>query len=202
MPSKISICNQALLKLGANQITDIDQEGTEAAICKAFYDDTLGTVLDEYPWTFATKRYELPKSAETPPKPFSAQYLIPSNIVRIIEASSDPNFEKTNTTHWVSEDGYIRSDSGSMFIRVISNVTDPNKFTPGFVRAFVLRLASEMCTAISHSRELQAQLMQEYSVILERAVSADSQVGRPRRYRSDELIDVRIAGTSFAGPTV
>lgn len=202
MPSQISICNQALVKLGANTITSIDQNTTEAGICKAFYTDVLNTVLEEYPWTFATKRYELPQKAGTPPKPFAAWYLIPSNVIRIVDASSDPNFDRANSTDWVVENGDILSNDGSMYIRAIIEVTDTSLYTAGFVRAFIVRLAAEMSTAITRSRELADQLMRDYSIQVQRAISADSQQGRTRTYRSNQLITVRNAGTSYAGPTV
>jgi hypothetical protein len=202
MPSQISICNQALVKLGANTITSIDQGTTEANMCKAFYTDVLNSVLEEYPWTFATKRYELPQKAGTPPQPYSAWYLIPSNVIRIVEASSNPNFNRANSTQWEIEGENILTNDDSLFIRAIIETPDPSMYTAGFVRAFVVRLAAEMSTAITHSRQMADQLMRDYSIQVQRAISSDGQQGRTRKYRSNQLIDVRNAGTSFAGPTV
>lgn len=202
MPTITSICNQALVKLGAETVINIDQGTTEAIICKAFYEDTLQAVLDEYPWSFATQRYQLPQSAETPPAPFAAQYLIPSNVLRIVEASANPNFERENTTDWRVENGFILSNMGSMYIRAIVKTTDPSKYSPGFVRAFVARLAAEMCTAVTSSREMAAQLSQEYVQVVQRAINADSQQARTRKYRSNQLITVRQAGNTSAGPYV
>lgn len=202
MASQTSICNQALAKLGANPIINIDQESTEAQLCKTFYTDVLQAVLEEYPWTFATKRYELPKSAETPPPPFAAQYLIPSNILAIVQASSNPDFTRINPTEWQVENGYIVSDSGTMYIKAIIDVTDTRMFSAKFIRAFVSRMAAELSLPITQSREMHRQLMEEYGILLDRAISADGQQGRSRKYRSMQLIMVRTAGTSYAGPTV
>lgn len=202
MASQTSICNQSLLKLGADTIINIDQDNTEAKLCKAFYTDTLQSVLEEYPWTFATKRYELPQSAETPPKPFAAQYLIPSNVLTIVQASANPDFTKHNTTEWQVENGYIVSNDAKMYIKTIIDITDTELFSGKFVRAFVARLAAEMALAVTQSATLQRQLLEEYGILLEKAISADGQQGRSRKYRSDQLILIRTAGTSFAGPTV
>jgi len=202
MTSQVSICNQAIGKLGGTPILNIDQDSTEAKLCKAFYDDILQTLLEDYPWTFATKRYELPQSAETPPKPFAAQYLIPPNILRILEAGSNPDFSRTGSTNWQVENGFIVSNEGSMYIRAIIHETDTNAFSPSFVRVFVTRLAAEISLALTQSREMHRQLMEEYGILLDRAMSADGQQGRTRKLRSNQLILVRTAGTSFAGPTV
>jgi len=202
MPSQTAICNQALVKLGASTIINMDQETTEAVACKTFYTDTLYAVLDEYPWSFATKRYQLPRSGETPPLPFAAQFLIPSKVIRIVEAGANPNFNRTNATEWQVEDGYILTNVGVMYIRAIMEVDDPKKYSPGFIRAFIARLAAEMCTAITSSATLQTKLMEEYAGVVSRAISADSQQGRTRKYRSNQLIDSRAAGTNVAGPYV
>ena len=200
--SQTQICNQAIGKLGGTPIIDINQDSTEAKLCKSFYADVLQTLLEDHPWTFATKRYELPQSAETPPKPFASQYLIPSNVLRILEASSNPDFSKSNSTQWQVENGFIISDEGSMYIRAIIDETDLNKFTPSFIRVFVVRLAAEISLALTQSREMHRQLMEEYGILLDRAISSDGQQGRTRKYRSEQLILVRTAGTSYAGPTV
>jgi len=191
MSSQISICNQALRKLGANPITSIDQDTTEAAICKVFYDDVRDDLLEEYPWTFATKRYELPKSAETPPKPYSAQFLVPPDVLRIIQASDRPDFDRTNHLDWVVEGGFILADSGTMFLQVIFRVTDPLALSSKFVRAFVARLAAEMSLPITQSREMHRQLMEEFGLLMGSAMSADSQQGRTRTFRSTALTSAR-----------
>lgn len=202
MASQTSICNQALAKLGANQIINIDQDNTEAKLCKAHYTDILESILEEYPWSFATKRYKLPKSAESPPPPFGAQFLIPSEVLRVVEASANPDFAKENTTEWQIEGGFILSDSGVIFIRAIVKNIDAISYPPKFVRALVCRLAGELSLAITQSREMHRQLMEEYGILLDKAITTDGQRGRSRRYRSNQLIKVRTSGTTYAGPTV
>ena len=202
MTSQTRICNQALSKLGANQIINIDQDSTEAGLCKTFYDDVLREMLESHTWTFATKRYELPKSAETPPKPFAAKFLIPSDVLRVIEASEQPDFTRGNRTDWQVEDGFILSNSDTMYIRAIYNNTAVNSYTPKFIRAFAVRLASELSLAITESRSMHESLVQEFTMLMGAAVGSDSQQGRSRVYRSNQLIDVRSNGTNYAGPYV
>ena len=202
MTSQTRICNQALSKLGANQIINIDQDSTEAGLCKTFYDDVLREMLESHTWTFATKRYELPRSAETPPKPFAAQFLIPSDVLRIIEASEQPDFTRSNRTDWQVENGFILSNSGTMYIRAIYYNRDSNAYSPKFIRAFSTRLAAELALAITESRTMNEGLMQEFTLLMGAAISSDSQQGRTRVYRSNQLIDVRSNGTSYVGPYV
>lgn len=202
MTSQTSLCNQAIGKLGGTPIINIDQDSTEAKLCKAFYDDVLQDSLEDHQWTFATKRYELPKSAETPPKPFAAQYLIPPNVLRILNASDDPNFSRGRSVEWQVENGYILTNAGQMYIRAIIEVNDTNMFSNKFLRAFVIRLAAELSLALTQSASMHSSLMQEYGMLLDRAISADSQQGTPRKFKSDQLIVIRSAGTSYAGPYV
>jgi len=202
MANKTSICKQALGKLGANTIIDATQMTTEAQLCEEYYQDILEDILEEHPWTFAIKRYELPKSAESPPKPFAAKFLVPPDVLRVLDASSNPDFTEMNPTDWQLEGRYIIANAGIMYARAVSKQTDPGEFSAKFTRVLVTRLAAEMALAITQSRELHKQLMDEFAILLDYAVSADGQQGRSRKYRSDQLILVRTSGTSFAGPFV
>lgn len=198
MASQISVCNQALRKLGANPITSIDQNTSEAAICKEFYTDVLNDLLEEHPWSFATKRYELPKSAETPPSPFSAQFLIPADVLRVLQASDNPDFTRPNGLYWVVEGRFILANTDAMFVSTIIEITDVHSLSAKFVRAFIARIAAEMALPITQSREMHRQLMEEYGLLMGSAISADGQQGRSRQYRSNQLTSVRNMGSSYA----
>jgi len=202
MASETSICNQALRKLGANPILDINQNTPEAGLCKEFYFDVRDSLLEDYPWTFATKRYKLPKSGEMAPEPFSAQFLIPADVLRVVQASDNPDFTKINSLDWVVENGFILANASNLYIQTIVSKFDVKALSSKFIRAFVARLAAELSLPITQSREMHRQFMEEFGILMMSAQSADGQQGRSRRYRSSQLTEVRAAGSSYAGPTV
>ena len=59
MASQINICNLALRRMGAAEITAIDEGSKNADNCNAFWDYILDEVLEDYAWNFAKKTVTL-----------------------------------------------------------------------------------------------------------------------------------------------
>jgi hypothetical protein len=59
MATQVEICNLALRRLGAEEITAIDEGSKNADHCSAFWTYILDEVLDDYPWNFAKKSRSL-----------------------------------------------------------------------------------------------------------------------------------------------
>ena len=55
MATQVDICNLALRRLGAQEITAIDDGSKNADHCNAFWTYIIDEVLDDYPWNFAKK---------------------------------------------------------------------------------------------------------------------------------------------------
>ena len=189
--SQTSICNQALTSLGAKEILSINDNTTEARLCKLHYQPTLNSLLEMASWTFATVTIPLPRSAESAPPPYTSKFLIPVNILRVIEASEDPNFNIANTTYWQIQGEYIVSDSAEIYIRAIRNDIDTNAFTPTFHDAFVARLAAEMSLAITQSNTTSQEAYAKAGNLLQMAVTMDSSQGRTRPLRSSKYLNAR-----------
>lgn len=196
MASQVSICNQAISRLGGNLITSIDDQSEEAQLCKANYDNIRAVVFQEQAWSFATARYVLPKvddgAAYAGKSQFSSRYLLPSEIVNVIRASDNPDDRNTVSSEWRVEGEHIVTDSGSpLYVKAIIDVTDTSKFSPMFTQAFALRLASEICMAVTNSLNLQRSLMQEYGVVLGTAAVRDGMQGTPEQIRTKRYLRAR-----------
>lgn len=59
MATQVNICNLALRRLGAKEITAIDEGTKMADHCNEFWDYILYEVLEDYPWNFAKKSRSL-----------------------------------------------------------------------------------------------------------------------------------------------
>lgn len=189
--SQVSLCNQALTSLGATPILSIDDDTTEAKLCKLHYQPTLESMLEAASWSFATKRMELPKSSEAPPSPWTSQFLIPTDILRIIEAGDSPNFDAENSTQWQIEGQYIVTDSEKCYIRAITRNIAVNNFTTSFSQAFTARLAAEMCLAITQSQSTTNSQFQKAGELMQMAITLDSMQGRTRKLRSNKYLSAR-----------
>lgn len=74
MASSVTIASQALVLLGANSINSFEDDIEEAVIAKEFYDDFITSIFSKTPWSFATKKKQLTKSATAPLNEFKYQY--------------------------------------------------------------------------------------------------------------------------------
>lgn len=208
MASEVTVCNQALSRLGGNLITSLDDGTTEAILCKANYEPMRDVVMMERYWTFATKRLELPIAAEPVPAPtdkqFANAFLIPSEVSIVIRASSEVDDRRPNRTPFRVEGQYIISDAETMYVKALVVVVDPNLMSAMFRQALAIRLASEICVALTSSIKTQQSLMQEYTALVLNAEAMDGMQGTTERIRSGDYIDVRRVGSagSFIGPVV
>jgi len=203
MPSVTSICNQALSRLGATNIINIDDDTESARLCKAVYDNLRDTVLEEHQWSFAIGRYELPvATGGGTPGQYANRFLIPIQVINVIRASDDPDDRKPNSLGWRIEGEYIVSDANTMYIKTVDKVTDPNKYSPMFTQALAIRIASELAWAITQSASTANGLLQEYARLMSLAAQKDGQQGTTERIRSGRYRQVRALGSSSIGPYV
>src|SRR5512143_2808035 len=90
--TKTAILNKCLTLVGANPVTNIDDEAQNARILNRVYDISLKSILSECCWNFAVKRKLLARSADTVEWYHTDEgetyvYVKPSDMVRIFEVN-------------------------------------------------------------------------------------------------------------------
>ena len=189
--SQVAMCNAALVRLGADRITAIDEDSENARKCNAVWDLTLEAVLGDHPWKFANKRAVLALATTTPASGFSYYLQLPADCIRALEVD-DPK-----DAIWKREGDFIATDESSLKIRYTARISDPSKFSAGFIDALISRLIADLAYPITNSVSLASAKMEQYlKVDLPRAKSADSQQGSQDEYQSDEWLNARSAGAS------
>ncbi len=210
MATEVSICNQALTWLGANTIISLDDETTEARLCKANYADLRDAVLEDRDWSFARKRIQFARLAQDPLYGFSAAFAIPVDVLTVRQAtrgpeesqgavsSTGPGLSRENLRNgkeqriiWQIEGETIVCDESAIVGRVTMRQTDPSKFSPGFVQALAARIARELATALTQSSTLETKMHDKYNDSLITSATADGMQGTSNKIRSDALTRVR-----------
>lgn len=185
MPSVVDICNKALDKLGHGPITSLE-DGTKAAnLCNRNWAIIRDQVLRDHPWNFAVKRAVLAPTSDTPAWGFTHQFALPADNLRVLE------IRDMSTADYQIESGYILANDDALYVRYTRRVTDPNQFDALFVDTVAVRLAFELCEAITQSNTKKADLWNEYDDSLTRAKKADGQENPPVVFEEDEWIEVR-----------
>jgi len=84
--TKLSICSDALILLGASPLSSFS-EGTDAAqICDRLYDDLKDSIIATYPWSFSIKKVQLARLSETPNSEWKYLYQLPGDTLAGVRA--------------------------------------------------------------------------------------------------------------------
>lgn len=148
MSSEVDICNLALARLGDNAtVASIDPpEGSpQAEHCARFYPMARDSLLEMFPWRFATRREKLAiLTGET--WSWSFAYAEPMGLLKILAVlpvvgvdSDTQQYESESDSNGV---GIILTNQVNASVRFISRVTDTTKYPPLFVDALAWLLAS------------------------------------------------------------
>jgi hypothetical protein len=148
--TETSLVNMALGKIGAKQIatgytidTDTTPDGLQAAL---HYDQTRDALLRSFIWRFATGRASLQMDSVVPAFEYSAQFLLPTDFLRMISVYSD----EVENAEQITEDSYaidgkkLLIDETAVNIRYIKQITDVTLFDPLFVEVLILQLALKL----------------------------------------------------------
>lgn len=160
MASKVEIANRALQQLGAKRITSLSEDSRNARAISAAYEPVKVAELRKHPWSFAVKRVQLAASASNPIFERASQYPLPSDFLRLLPL--DPEAVQ-NDEDWQIEGGsIITDDTGSLNVRYIANIDDPNTMDPMFREALSARLAYELAEEITQSNTKKREAIRNY----------------------------------------
>ena len=192
MASEVGICNQAILDVGGNPITSFQDDSIEARVCRTSYADSRDHVLEDAAWSFAIGRSTLSPDALSPEFGYSSRFKIPSDCLRVLQAYEEGNYNMApNPLQWEREGEYILADATSIQVRYIKRITDPNKFSPSFIKAMVYYMASVLAIPVQASRALQETKLAIYNQTVDSARTTDGMQGRTKIIRSSRLTNIR-----------
>lgn len=176
--SDVGICNSALLKVGAELISSLD-DGTRASdTCKTLYPVLRDEVMRCAPWRFALQQIVLGVPSGTAPAfGYSAAYDIPANVLRVWQV---------DTSQWTEVGNQILCDKpdGINTLSITQN-TDPTSYDAQFAEALAWRLAMEIALALVQSVQLKKEMEKGYDKSLALARSSNAVIGTPERLIAD-----------------
>ena len=93
MPTKVEVCNRALLKIGASLISDPAESSAQARVLAALFDSVARQELRKHAWSFAMSRALLPALVTAPTWGYVNAFQLPSDCLRVVyigDAYFDP----------------------------------------------------------------------------------------------------------------
>lgn len=154
--SETSICNQALGRIAAkriNNIEDATDTKPEAIQCRLHYEQTRDALLRSFYWPFAAARSQLSQDTDDPDFEWDNQFILPNDFLylRSIWDNADIgslSLSNSRQSHAIEGDRFLTNDS-TVRIRYTKKVTDPTKFDVLFVEVLVLLLAKKMIAPLA-----------------------------------------------------
>lgn len=182
--SEVSICNSALLKIGAAPITSLTQDTVESRLCKEQFAKVRDDLLRAHPWNFAVKRASLALLAEVPAFGYSYAFALPSDYIRMIKTDIP-------TEQWTIESGQFLCNFNTANVQYIRRVEAVGEFDTSFAEVLACKLAHDICYSLVQSVALKAAIWQDYERKLTHARSFNGQEKAPPQVYAKEWLNSR-----------
>lgn len=144
--SSVDVINNALILLGANIITSLDEGSNESTIAGKLWDDVRRGCLRIHPWNFALKEIELPAVTGGSDFKHNFQYNLPADFIRLITVYDDSAYKLKGKSIYTNKD--------TCKIRYIYDNVDTTSWDASFSNAVAYKMAAELAYPITKSTSL------------------------------------------------
>jgi hypothetical protein len=156
------ICNQALGRVGAPHVMDIDDANNKSArVCKNTFEIAVREVARAGDWNCLKDRIELGRLTEAPVFEWAYQFQLPANFISLVELNGFP-VTGTMGEDWEIEGNKLLTDAETAKVRFIGYNEKTHEWDPLFVNAVVVLLASKIALPIRQDDSLAQALLTEY----------------------------------------
>lgn len=187
MSSQVSICNLALVRLGAPTITSIDDDTKSAKLCKKAYDMVVEKVISEGPWTRATKRAELSLTGDDPVFGYAYEFQLPTDCLDVLSIN---DIIPGEYDYRIEEDKLL-IDASAVSIKYIALLSTPGSFGIHITKSVVDLLTAEIAFALTGNLGLVQGLHQLYLQNLHTNLALDGIQGSKDIVSVSTLTEVR-----------
>jgi len=191
MATDVSICSNALRRLGDDPITSFSDDTERARLCNAFFPDARDHILRSHPWNFAITRASLSKLSAVPKYGYAYMYSLPNDpyCLRVLEMEfPDYIFKIENDA---TNGRVLLTDQDAAKILYVARITNPSLYDSMFVDLLTAKLSVDLCYAVTGSTALQTQMDKTYQQKLSEARSIDGQEGYIDDLVSNTFTDFR-----------
>lgn len=188
MTSVVQICNMALARLGDEAtVSSIDppEGSTQAEHCAMFYPQALSSLLEMYPWNFATKSAPLALLNIAAPAPWQFAYAMPAGCLRVLQVFDGVQIPGAAQAPYAVEVGgsqpVLLANTPTAWAQFVFLQTDPQRFSPLFVDALSWLLASQLAGPLlkgDAGAAMSKSCLQQFGYIMQMARLSDARQRR------------------------
>lgn len=174
MVSDVQVCNLALDRLGARNITSLSDNTQTARLCNANIEAQKEVVLQKGKFSFARTRIELPQLVTTPAFGFSYQYQKPSDYLAMYKINDEVCGVEAKIKFDIEGDK-ILTDEATMKVVYIRKVTDITQWSALAREALSFKIAHVLAFKLTGSRTKEQDMLGDYLRTMTNAEGSDSQ---------------------------
>ena len=195
MATSVSICSNALLRLGAQTIASLSESNDRARLAANLYETVRDSTLRSHPWNCAVKRVILAPDSTVPAFDFTAQFTLPSDWLKTLQVGQD-GFE----VEYRTESGKIMASGTSLALRYIWRNTVESTWDAMLVEAMELAMAAAMAYGITKSASMVEVAQTALKAHMKLCRAADGQDDPPDTLGDFPLMQSRFGGAFRYGP--
>lgn len=177
MTTDVSICSNALLMLGKDPISAMDEGGDRAKYCANLWPGLRDWMLRKHFWNCAIKRRLLSPLATAPEFGYTAQYQLPADFLRVFEVGYAGKF----ITDFQIETGpnnsrvILCNSATGLPLRYVWRNENPDNWDSGLVHVVTKYMAALLAYPVTQSTTLRDSMIQEAVRELREAKAIDGQ---------------------------
>jgi len=193
MTTEVSICSNALLRLGADPISSFDEADTtgsnieRARLVSSLWPTIRRQVLRAHPWNVAIKRVQLSPDSTAPDFGYANRFQKPSDWLRTIAVGEHDD----DRIGYRSEGNYFLCDDDVFYLVYVFDNDDPATYDASLVGALELAMAAALAYPVTNSTSLAEALSGEMRAALMLARATDAQDDPPETLGDFPLMQSR-----------
>jgi hypothetical protein len=179
----VSICSQALIRLGENTISSLSDESERATICANVWPNLKRSILARYPWKRTMRKRLLNRVTAAPTNEYSYAYTLPPDRLQDVPFEVWDNDTATAATirDFKIFDGQLLTDAAKVCVDYQVEISEGD-FSPHLVELSILALCAEVAIPITDKTTMSDYFRQ-------RAWGTPSEAGQGGYYRIARQVD-------------
>lgn len=188
--SAVSICSNALLRLGDKPIASFTESDVRATRCANLWPDVRDDILRAKPWTCARKRVLLaPLADSTPAFGYAYAFQKPADWLRTIQVGYNGE-----VTDFADESGQILANVTALPLIYTWRNENPALWDAALVNVMTAAMCAQLAYPVTQSASVESNKLAILEQALRRAGALSGQDDGPDSLGDFDLIASRFAG--------
>lgn len=170
MTSSVSICSNALIRLGDSPISAFTDPSKRATACANLYPETRDAILRSHPWNCATKRVVLAPLVDAPAFDYLYQFQLPDDWLRSIQIG-----QLGCPLKYTIEGQRILANVAALQLVYIYRNTNEQSWDPALVDVITAAMTAALAYPITQSASMQQAMQAQFINTFKQAKAVNGQ---------------------------